>query len=205
MEIHKINNVIYLSSILIKNERLRLTKNAIFELKMQKTAHFQYSSNPYSQSVIATLCQPPYWMLIKDRSYTSDTYRFGYNGKENDDETFSGCIAFEARIFDCRIGNFFSTDPWEYKYVSQSPYIFAHNNPIYFIDWLGMGDPPSHEKQNGASGTDLYLPKGASVVKFTDTDGDGQISLPVGVDGADVITDAKPGEVSKFTIKGNII
>lgn len=47
--------------------------------------------------------------------------------------------AFEARIFDSRLGRFFSKDPLEAKYASWSPYIFAGCNPIRYVDVLGMG------------------------------------------------------------------
>ncbi len=81
----------------------------------------------------------PFGMLIKERAYTSDSYRFGFNGKENDNEIFSGCIAFEARIFDSRLGRFFSTDPWESKYYWQTPYAYFKNSPISLVDFLGKG------------------------------------------------------------------
>ncbi|HEY8402017.1 MAG TPA: RHS repeat-associated core domain-containing protein, partial [Cytophagaceae bacterium] len=52
-------------------------------------------------------------------------------------------IAFEARIYDPRLGRFLSCDPLEDEYPYQSTYVFAHNNPVALIDYLGMGDPPS--------------------------------------------------------------
>ncbi len=123
-------------SILIKKERLRLTKNALFKLKMQKTALFQYSSNPYSQSVTATLCKPPFGMLIKERAYSSDSYRFGFNGMEKVDEVSGEAnnLDFGARIYDSRLGRFFSADPRGAEHFWHSSYSFAANSPIYYID-----------------------------------------------------------------------
>jgi RHS repeat-associated protein len=75
---------------------------------------------------------------------TSDqcfSYRFGFNGKEQDDEV-SGkghTIAFEARVYDSRLGRFFSTDPREGEYAWQSPYAYFGNSPIAVVDVLGMG------------------------------------------------------------------
>lgn len=71
---------------------------------------------------------------------TGEGYRFGFNGKENDTESFSGCIAFEARIYDSRIARFLTSDPWESKYAWQSPFAYFKNSPIGQIDFLGMGD-----------------------------------------------------------------
>ncbi len=82
----------------------------------------------------------PFGMLIKERSFSSDIYRFGFNGKEKDND-ISGegnIIAFEARIYDARLCRFFSCDPLESDFPWQSPYLFASNCPIALIDYLGM-------------------------------------------------------------------
>jgi RHS repeat-associated protein len=72
---------------------------------------------------------------------STDKYRFGFNGKEKDDETYGegNEMDFGARIYDGRLGRFFKTDPLECKYAWQSSYSFAANNPIRFIDILGEG------------------------------------------------------------------
>jgi RHS repeat-associated protein len=67
-------------------------------------------------------------------------YRYGFNGKEKDIEVFNGCIAFEARIYDSRIGRFFSADPRESEYAWQSTYVYFKNSPIGTLDYLGKGD-----------------------------------------------------------------
>ena len=82
------------------------------------------------------------------RSYQAETsvkYRYSFNGKEKDAETYGeeNCIAFEARIYDSRLGRFLSTDPLEFSYPWQSTYCFAANNPIAFVDYLGMGPDPA--------------------------------------------------------------
>ncbi|MCU0423974.1 MAG: hypothetical protein MUC81_14320, partial [Bacteroidia bacterium] len=74
-------------------------------------------------------------------------YRFGYNGAENDIEINVDytVYAFEARIYDSRLGRFFSVDPLTAKYPIWSPYCFAGNSPIALIDYKGMGpDDPKH-------------------------------------------------------------
>lgn len=77
--------------------------------------------------------------IMVGRSYERDTslgYRFGFNGKERDDETYGvgNEIAFESRIYDARLGKSFSMDPLWYKCVNVSPYNFALNCPILVID-----------------------------------------------------------------------
>ena len=50
---------------------------------------------------------------------------------------------FRARMYDPRVGRWFSTDAFESKHASISPYVFALNNPIYFIDPDGNDILPS--------------------------------------------------------------
>jgi RHS repeat-associated protein len=74
------------------------------------------------------------------RTYTvanGKANRYGFNGKENDADINSGAVAFEARIYDSRIGRFFSLDRFSNKFPNISPYIFAGNRPISTIDIKG--------------------------------------------------------------------
>lgn len=43
-------------------------------------------------------------------------------------------VDFGARIYDSRLNRFLSVDPLRSKFPNWSPYNFAINNPIYFID-----------------------------------------------------------------------
>ena len=48
-------------------------------------------------------------------------------------------LDFGARVYDPRIGRFFSKDPLEANYPWQSTYVFAGNNPIKLVDVEGKG------------------------------------------------------------------
>lgn len=67
-------------------------------------------------------------------------YRFGFNGKENDDEAkgYGNQVDYGARIYDTRIGRFLSLDPLQKKYPELTPYQFASNSPIQGIDLDGL-------------------------------------------------------------------
>ncbi|HSH65089.1 MAG TPA: RHS repeat-associated core domain-containing protein, partial [Bacteroidia bacterium] len=64
------------------------------------------------------------------------SYRYGFNGKEKDDELKGGGNSYDfgARIYDPRLGRWLSTDPLQKKYPGESPYSFAGNSPIVLLD-----------------------------------------------------------------------
>ena len=71
------------------------------------------------------------------RSYVgSNGYRYGFNGKENDNEVKGQGkqLDFGARMYDPRIGRWLSLDPLQAKYPDLSPYNFVDNSPLMFID-----------------------------------------------------------------------
>ncbi len=59
-------------------------------------------------------------------------YRFGFNGKEDDDEWAKQ--DYGARIYDGRVGRFLSVDPLSGKNLSLSSYEYANNSPIGNLD-----------------------------------------------------------------------
>lgn len=63
-------------------------------------------------------------------------YRYGFNGKEKDDEVKGNgnSLDYGARIFDPRLGRWLSLDPLFAKYPYASPYNFALNTPIQAKD-----------------------------------------------------------------------
>ncbi len=77
---------------------------------------------------------------MPDRQYSAATgYRYGFNGKENDNEVKEegNSIDYGLRIYDSRLGRFLSTDPLGKKFPFLTPYQFASNSPIAFIDLDG--------------------------------------------------------------------
>jgi len=73
---------------------------------------------------------------MQTRTWSSGAYRFGFNGKEKDNEfnVNDGSYDFGARIYDGRLGRWLSVDPLYAKYADLSPFNFTGNNPILFID-----------------------------------------------------------------------
>ena len=70
-------------------------------------------------------------------------YRYGFNGKENDNET--GTQDYGFRIYNPSLGKFLSVDPLTKNFVWNSPFAFAENSPLKYIDLDGAEkfDPAS--------------------------------------------------------------
>ncbi|WP_417888153.1 RHS repeat domain-containing protein [Zunongwangia sp.] len=67
---------------------------------------------------------------------------YGFGGKELQDETFSGnsldWYDFGARNYNPDLGRWMNLDPLAEAYVNSTPYSYALNNPIFFVDPDGM-------------------------------------------------------------------
>lgn len=68
------------------------------------------------------------------------SYRFGFNGKENDNEVKGEGNHYDYgfRIYDPRIAKFLSVDPLAKSFPWYTPYQFAGNKPIIAIDLDGL-------------------------------------------------------------------
>jgi RHS repeat-associated protein len=67
-------------------------------------------------------------------------YRYGFNGKENDNEIKGegNQQDYGMRVYDPRIGKFLSVDPLTQSYPWYTPYQFAGNTPIQAVDLDGL-------------------------------------------------------------------
>ncbi|MCG8310012.1 MAG: hypothetical protein MI975_21630 [Cytophagales bacterium] len=73
----------------------------------------------------------PFGLAMAGRSYSSEKYRFGYQGQfaEMDEET--GWNSFELRMYEPVIGRWLTTDPARQYF---SPYLSMNNSPITNVD-----------------------------------------------------------------------
>lgn len=82
-------------------------------------------------------------------------YRFGFNGKPNDNEVCGdgNWQDYGLRMYSTRLGRFPSPDPLIKQYPWYTPYQFSGNNPIRFIDLDGgePKDPPGMWLSNPGS------------------------------------------------------
>jgi RHS repeat-associated protein len=113
----------------------------------------------YEADVLSTQQYYPFGMLMpgnasatlrRQYSLNSYDYRYGFNGKEGDDEVKGddNQVDFGARPYDPRSGRWLSVDPMAGKYPGWSPYNFVLNTPLILIDPDGM-EPDDWYKKDG--------------------------------------------------------
>ena len=74
-------------------------------------------------------------VFIEERNNVWNT-PYLFNAKEFDEET--GMYYYGARYYDPRLSLWMSTDPMQEKYPNTSGYNYANQNPIVFVDVIGL-------------------------------------------------------------------
>lgn len=95
----------------------------------------------YQADVAGATDYYPFGMQMPGRKYSqSSSYRYGFNGKENDNDVKGegNQQDYGMRVYDPRLGRFMSVDPLTRDYPSWSPYPFAMNRTIDGIDLDGL-------------------------------------------------------------------
>lgn len=86
-------------------------------------------------------------MIQPGRKYSAtNSYMYGFNGKENDNDVKGEGMQLDYgfRIYDPRLGRFFSVDPLMTSFPWNSPYSYAEGDPVNYIDLDGA-------EKNGAT------------------------------------------------------
>ena len=79
-------------------------------------------------------------MLVPNRHGSSNSYRYGFQGQEKDDELKGegNSLNYTFRMHDPRVGRFFAVDPLFKDYPYNSPYAFSENRVIDAIELEGL-------------------------------------------------------------------
>jgi RHS repeat-associated protein len=90
----------------------------------------------YTADVITANDYYPFGMALVGRKYAvgAGQYRYGFNGKEKSDEIAEGDLDFGNRVYDSRLGKWFSLDPSMKKNCYESNYAFVSNSPLLYAD-----------------------------------------------------------------------
>ncbi|MEO7176103.1 MAG: RHS repeat-associated core domain-containing protein [Saprospiraceae bacterium] len=96
--------------------------------------------NYYLADILTQTDYYPFGMGMPGRTFSGEKYRYGFNGKENDNEIHGtgNQQDYGDRLFDSRLGRWLSIDPLQSKYADLTPYSFAGDNPIRFVDFNGQ-------------------------------------------------------------------
>ena len=89
----------------------------------------------------------PFGAPLKDRTWNAGSDPNAFNGKRKDDEIYGAgnFVDFSSRGLDTRLGKWWSIDPKAAKYPGYSPYNFAVNSPISFVDPDGGDIKPAND------------------------------------------------------------
>jgi RHS repeat-associated protein len=90
----------------------------------------------YTPDIVCATDYYPFGSEMPNRTYSTPSYRYGFNGKEKDDDVKGegNQIDYGMRIYDPRLGRFLSLDPLMKKYPGLAPYNGLANNPNIFKD-----------------------------------------------------------------------
>jgi RHS repeat-associated protein len=113
------------------------------------------SSNPSTNEIIEESNYYPFG--LKHKGYNNVTssngnsvaQKYGFTGKEHQDELGLGWIDITARNYDPALGRWMNLDPLAEQGRRWSPYTYAFDNPIYFQDPDGMWPNPFKEIKRG--------------------------------------------------------
>jgi RHS repeat-associated protein len=133
------------------------------------------NSTIYEPDVINAQDYYAFGSQMPGRIFNLGGYRYGFNGKENDDdvEGTGNQQDYGMRIYDPRIGKFLSVDPITKNYPELTPYQFASNRPIDGIDLDGLEyAPPMKIDKNGERVVD-----GEAQLKQMRANGEGLVGL----------------------------
>jgi RHS repeat-associated protein len=106
----------------------------------KKISNLKIANPYYTADVVQQTDYYPYGMVMPNRNGSDNSYRYGFQAQEKDDEVKGAgeSVNFKYRMHDPRIGRFFAVDPLAAQYAHNSPYAFSENNVVDCIELEGL-------------------------------------------------------------------
>jgi RHS repeat-associated protein len=107
----------------------------------------------------------PFGMQMVGRNGGED-YRYAFNGMEKDDEVKGSGNNYDMgeRLYDPRLGRAPTTDPAAGLFPGDSPFMFAGNNPIYYVDKKGKWKARFKDNNDHSAGIVFAAEKGDNLL-----------------------------------------
>jgi RHS repeat-associated protein len=111
-------------------------------------------------------------MGMPGRSYfAGNSYRYGFNGKEKDKDINSlTAYDYGFRVYNPGIGKFLSTDPAAQEFPWNSPYTYAEDGPVRYIDLDGFEKASPEQLELARTYADVFrsgIIKRSALLKIT--------------------------------------
>jgi RHS repeat-associated protein len=105
-----------------------------------KVPYLDGSDVAYYATIVSTADYSPFGVQLDGRTVSADSYRYGFQGQEKDDELKGegNSVNYTFRMCDPRLGRFFAVDPLASKYPHNSPYAFSENRVIDGVELEGL-------------------------------------------------------------------
>ncbi len=100
----------------------------------------------YTADVLSYSDYYAFGAAMDGRSYQSGSYRYQFQGQEEDPELWEGAVSYKYRVEDPRLGRFFSVDPLASAYPANSTYAFSENRVTNAVELEGL---EAHDLANG--------------------------------------------------------
>jgi RHS repeat-associated protein len=112
----------------------------ISDRKLAVDANNNDTTDYYTADVQSRQMYYSFGMIQPNTQNLSGNYKYGFNGKESDDEVSGTGNQYDYgfRIYNPRLGRFLSVDPLTSSYPWYTPYQFAGNKPIWAVDIDGL-------------------------------------------------------------------
>ncbi|MBI9036482.1 MAG: hypothetical protein JEZ03_18650 [Bacteroidales bacterium] len=117
-----------------KGARTYELKNHLGNVLATVSDRKDYNGTNFSADITSSQDYYPFGMQMPGRTFSSNSYRYGFNGMEKDDEIAGAGNSYTAEFwqYDSRLGRRWNVDP-VVKH-DQSRFSAFANNPIWFID-----------------------------------------------------------------------